>query len=196
MQNNSFLTKENNPPSDFDYFDYFDYETSNIDEEESINDQNQQLESLTNITTVNDINTRNIIVQNQINENNALQKDHIKKHIIEQNSSKVLKIPSKRKPKRQIKLSNNGEEFQKKTYKLLNGGKHKRARKDLILKYHIIICEKNKDIRPLSRNHCRQINNYFNDFADQQHIILEEIKNSIEEGKINYEKDYNEIHSK
>lgn len=187
---------ENNFSSDFD-FNYFDFETGNTDEEESHIYQNQELKSLTNISTVNDIDPKNIIVQNQTNENKEPQKDHIKKYIKKQNSTKILKVPThKRIPKCQIKLSNKGEEFQKNTYKTLNGGSRKRARKEPILRYHIIIREKYPSIRPLKRDHFRQINNYFNDFADQQHIILKALKESIKEGIINYEKDYNEIHSK
>ena len=183
-QNNLFSIENDS----YDDFNYSDLEAMDMEEDQDF--QYQQLESTFNIPTQNDINFENAIVQNEMNVNNLFQNDNNNKiSIKKQNSSKILKN-SKRSHKRQIKLSSDSAKFQKQYYKSVTGGKPKRARKELVCIYHKMICEKYKNIRPLKRDECRQINNYFNGFANQQHIILKAIKELIDERKIDYEKDY------
>lgn len=185
-QNYFFSTIENDS---YDDYNYSDLEAMYMEEDQD--SQYQDLESSFNNSTQNDTNLENTIVQNEMNVNNSLQKENNKKSKKKQNSSKILKnFTCKRSHKRQIKLPFDSTKFQKQYYKMITGGKPKRARKELICIYHKMICEKYKNIRSLKREEYRQINNYFNGFANQQNIILKAIKELIDEGKIDYEKDY------
>ena len=79
---------------------------------------------------------------------------------------------------------------------ILKHDKTAKIRKELVIKYHKMACEKNHLIRKIPRNEYRSINRYFNTFADQSYLILNTIQELINDGKINYEEEYRILVSK
>lgn len=69
------------------------------------------------------------------------------------------------------------------------------ARKELILKYHGMICQRYSFIRNVQRDEYRSIKKYFNKHADQELYILKALQELKNEGLLNYEEDLRSLTS-
>lgn len=108
----------------------------------------------------------------------------------------LMKPRRRRRPKEQIMLNEFSMRFYKNMCYILRGNSEESIRKELVLKYHKIACQRNPMIRRVKRKEYRSINRYFNSFVDQQYMILQTFIGMINDGVINYEKDYSVLISK
>lgn len=99
----------------------------------------------------------------------------------------------RRSHKKIIPLHNDGKRYKRHFYRKLNQNDRKTARKELVLKYHNIARQRNPRIRRVLRDEYRNINNYFNNFADQEILIMQTIQELIDEGIIDYDGDYRSL---
>lgn len=102
----------------------------------------------------------------------------------------------RRAPKEIIELNQYSMRFYKNMCYILKGSSEETIRKEIVLKYHKIACQRNHMIRKVKRDEYRSINKYFNAFIDQQYLILQTFQEMINEGIINYEEDYRVLVSK
>ena len=105
-------------------------------------------------------------------------------------SGRIIHEPKKRRPKETITLTPQADMFKKEINLLFTHDIQKNARKELILKYHKMIYERYKFIRPAVRSEYRSINHYYNAFAPQAFFILRGFQELRAEGRLNYEEDY------
>lgn len=81
-----------------------------------------------------------------------------------------------------------GIEFRKKYNKLLSGS-HPVVRREMVKKYHKEIASKNHQIEKWSRKAERNVGFYFDHYAYQDDLILQELSNMKSNG-LNYDNDY------
>ncbi|KAK8890629.1 hypothetical protein M9Y10_035410 [Tritrichomonas musculus] len=101
----------------------------------------------------------------------------------------------KRKESEKVQLTASGTTFRKRFYRFLTHGMKKIARKELILKYHGMICQRYSFIRNVQRDEYRSIKKYFNKHADQELYILKALQELKNEGLLNYEEDLRSLTS-
>ncbi|KAK8872122.1 hypothetical protein M9Y10_007881 [Tritrichomonas musculus] len=89
-----------------------------------------------------------------------------------------------------------GIAFKRNLNNLLTGNPNGRVPKALINKYHKMACESNPNIRKISRMEMRKIQLYFENFADQSKIILNEITHLQNMGHIDFIKDFYSLKDK
>lgn len=87
-------------------------------------------------------------------------------------------------------ITSQGQQFRNHYYELFSKDGLKCLRKELIIKYHGLICAKNPSIRCVNRHEVRSINRYFNSFASQENLIINSLQELIADGAVNYKRDY------
>lgn len=99
-----------------------------------------------------------------------------------QNSDDTKKI-GKRKKKTHIDLTIEAQELNRTLQRLFTT--KKKIRKELLIKYIMKACDKNKELRKIKRCEKRSFGLFYNNHADQKELIIQTLKELINDGEIN-----------